>query len=101
MRSFQSDVLSMVSKVPRGRVVTYSQIARTLDSPSSQRAVGNALAKNPNPVEIPCHRVVRSDGTVGGYKMGREVKVELLRKEGIEVEDGKVDLERYLYEELK
>lgn len=98
--SFQERVLDLVGKVPKGRVVTYSQVARALDRPGASRAVGNALAKNPRPVEIPCHRVVRSDGRVGGYGRGQERKIELLRNEEVEVDDGKVDLEKYRLEEL-
>lgn len=64
--SFGEDVLELVSQIPRGSVTTYSEIARVLGKPRAYRAVGNALAKNPNPEKIPCHRVIRSDGSVGG-----------------------------------
>jgi len=90
---FQARVLELVSKVPRGRVTTYKELARALGNPRACRAVGNALAKNPRPLKIPCHRVVRSDGKIGGYKLGSQRKTELLRREGVKVENGRVDLQ--------
>lgn len=98
--SFQKDVLEVVSKIPEGRVATYKKVAEALGNPKAYRAVGNVLANNPKPVEIPCHRVVKSDGKIGGYAMGSEKKKELLRSEGVEIKSGEVDLERYLYEGL-
>lgn len=98
--SFQKDVLELVSEIPEGKVATYKKIAEALGNPKAYRAVGNALANNPKPIEIPCHRVVKSDGGIGGYAGGRERKKELLGSEGVEVKSGKVDLERYLYEGL-
>lgn len=97
---FQDEILNLVSKIPEGKVITYKQLARALDKPGAYRAVGGALANNPRPGEIPCHRVVRSDGGVGGYVRGREEKEELLRKEGVRVKDGNIDLEKYLCENL-
>lgn len=98
MTDFQNKVLELVSKIPRGKVVTYKQIAEALGKPRAYRVVGNAVGSNPRPVEIPCHRVVRSDGRVGGYRLGRDKKKALLRSEGIIVEDDSVDLKKYLYE---
>jgi len=89
---FRARVLELVSKVPRGKVTTYKELARALGNPKACRAVGNALAANPRPIEIPCHRVVRSDGKIGGYRLGRKKKIKLLVREGVKVEDGKVDL---------
>ena len=59
--------------------------------------MGNALAKNPKPIEIPCHRVVRSDGSIGKYIFGTEKKVSLLIEEGVEVKDGKVNLAKHMF----
>lgn len=74
-------------------MATYAQIAKALGSPKSARAVGNALNKNPFPGErVPCHRVVRSDGTVGGFMSGTGKKIALLRREGVEMKNGKIDL---------
>lgn len=61
------------------------------------RFVGNSLGRNPKPVVVPCHRVICSDGRVGGYKLGIREKIRLLRKEGIEVKNGRVDLGKYMF----
>lgn len=95
---FQEEVLKLVSRIPEGKVATYKQLARVLGKPRAYRAVGNALSGNPRPNEIPCHRVVRSDGNLGGYIFGRKRKVELLDDEGIEIESGKVNLKKYQLE---
>jgi methylated-DNA-[protein]-cysteine S-methyltransferase len=81
--SFQWTVLTTVYQIPRGEVRTYSQLAEMLSNPSAPRAVANALAHNPFPVVIPCHRAVRSDGSLGGYQGGLRLKRALLEIEGI------------------
>jgi len=96
-KSFSERVLLLCSKVPKGKVTTYLQIAKALGKPKSSRAVGNALNKNKTPVKIPCHRVIRSDGRVGGYAFGKGKKIKLLLSEGIAVQEGKVDLSRFLF----
>lgn len=95
MAKFQASVLELVSKVPKGRVTTYKELARALGRPRAWRAVANALAKNPSPVKIPCHRVIRSDGKVGGYKLGETRKAELLMMEGIVIKKWKVNLQKF------
>lgn len=97
MTEFQDRVLRLVSRVPRGRVTTYKELARALGKPRAYRAVANALVRNPRPVEIPCHRVVRSDGKVGGYSLGTEQKAVLLNEEGVKIKSGRVDLRRHLF----
>jgi O-6-methylguanine DNA methyltransferase len=88
---FQTEVLKLVQRIPRGRVTTYGEIARALTgSVHAARAVGQAVAHNPRPKELPCHRVVRSDGTVGEYAGGVAMKIRLLREEGLEIKDCKV-----------
>lgn len=94
---FQRKVLNLVKKIPEGKVTTYKKLAEALGNPNSQRAVGNALAKNPEPVKIPCHRVVKSNGKIGGYARGKEEKIKLLENEGIEVKNGEINLEKYLF----
>ena len=81
----QIKVWKELSKIPKGEVRTYKQIAKSIGKPKSSRAVANACAKNPYPIVIPCHRVIRSDGTVGGYsgEGGVKLKKELLKKEGV------------------
>lgn len=97
---FERKVLDLVSEIPEGKVSTYGRVAEALGKPNASRAVGNALAKNPNPGKIPCHRVIRSDGTIGGYTGGRDKKRQLLQEEGVNVEGNRVNLEKYLYEEF-
>ena len=82
---FQLKVWAYLRKIPRGRVKTYSQVAKAVGKPLAVRAVANAIRKNPYPPKIPCHRVVRSDGSLGGYsaKGGVKTKRFLLQKEGI------------------
>ena len=81
---FQLQVWDEIKKIPKGSVKTYKEIASILGKPNSSRAVANACAKNPLIIEIPCHRVIRSDGFLGGYsgKGGIQKKSELLIKEG-------------------
>ncbi len=90
MRQFQRRVLSAVSRIPRGRVTTYTAIARSIGARRAVRAVGTAVGKNPDAPRVPCHRVVRSDGHVGEYAFGTDKKIRLLRSEGVEVQNGKI-----------
>ena len=84
---FQLKVWSYLRKIPRGRVKTYSQVAKAIGKPLAVRAVANAIGKNPYAPKIPCHRVIRSDGSLGGYsgKGGIKTKRFLLKKEGIKL----------------
>ena len=90
-------IYNAVKKIPYGRVATYGQIATMCGNPYYARAVGNALHKNPNPDEIPCFRVVNSRGelTQSFVFGGLNAQAELLRAEGVEVIDGRVDLKKY------
>ncbi|MCX6814902.1 MAG: MGMT family protein [Candidatus Aenigmarchaeota archaeon] len=97
MKSFSEKVLGLTKKIPKGKVTTYSEMARALGNPKASRAVGNALNSNTRPDVIPCYRVVRNDGSVGGYSSGVEQKVSRLKKDGIEVRNGKVDLKGYFH----
>ncbi len=95
---FQEKVLAAEYGIPRGYVSTYGRIACHLGLPAGARAVGNALASNPFPVVIPCHRAVRSDGSLGGFQGGPGMKAALLRMEGITFgKDGRVLFERVWY----
>lgn len=80
---FQQEVLIAEYGIPRGRVSTYQRIAKHLGHDNAARAVGGALANNPFPIVIPCHRAIRSDGTLGGYQGGLEMKRTLLKMEGV------------------
>ena len=81
---FQLKVWSYLKKIPKGKVKTYAQVAKAIGKPKSVRAVANAIGKNPFPPNIPCHRVIRSDGKLGGYsaKGGIKTKKMLLKNEG-------------------
>ena len=68
--SFQLQVFEEIKKIPRGQVITYKELAKRIGRPNAYRAVANANARNPLPIIIPCHRVVRSSGEIGGYKGG-------------------------------
>ncbi len=85
LTSFQKKVLDITLKIPHGETRTYAWVAKQLGSPQSIRAVGQALKKNPYAPHIPCHRVISSNGSIGGYSGGRENKIKLLRKEGIRI----------------
>lgn len=79
----------MLALIPEGRVVTYGDIAHALGTKAYQ-AVGNAMASNPNPIIVPCHRVVKANGEIGNYALGIPRKIELLDKEGVKTQSGKV-----------
>ena len=85
---FQIKVWNEISKIPKGKVKTYKELAKLIKKPKATRAVANACGKNPYPIKIPCHRVIRSDGTLGGYsgKGGIARKKNLLKKEGYNFE---------------
>ena len=96
-KTFDQRCYELLLQIPKGKVTTYGEIAHTLGT-KAYRAVGQALNRNPNLVEVSCHRVVKSNGEVGGYAGGLSRKIELLRQEGVDVsEDGQVDLSKYLY----
>ena len=86
---FQEKVYEIVKKIPRGKTLTYKKLARLAGSPRAFRAVGNILNKNRDK-KIPCHRVIRSDGTIGGYNKGVWKKIGLLKKEGVVLRNKRV-----------
>lgn len=99
--NFQHRVLLAEHSIPRGWVSTYGRIARHLGIPRGARAVGQALATNPFPLAIPCHRAIRADGTLGGYQGGTEMKGALLEMEGVKVSaNGRVQTDRFYYSHL-
>ena len=81
---FQIEVWKFLKKIPKGKVKTYKQVAIGINKPKSSRAVANACAKNPYSPKIPCHRIIRSDGRLGGFSGpgGIKAKKKLLKKEG-------------------
>lgn len=90
MKTFSEKCYSILRKVPRGKVTTYSAIAHSLGT-KAYRAVGNAMNKNPYAPRVPCHRVISSDGTLGGFATGVAKKIKMLKAEGIIILNGKVD----------
>ena len=98
-KNYFENVYDLVKKVPKGKVVTYGEIARAIGNPKMSRQVGWALHVNPKPGVIPCHRVVNRFGELSSAFAfgGVNRQAELLREEGVEVIDNKVDLNKYGY----
>lgn len=82
LTSFQKKVYKAILEVPKGQTRTYKWVAGKIGNPKAVRAVGTALKRNPYTIIVPCHRVIRSDGKMGGYAKGIQKKIELLKKEG-------------------
>ena len=111
MNSFYESCYKVLKKVPKGKVTTYKEIARALNS-KAYRAVGTAMNKNPYAYAargrvggssfkssdlVPCHRVINSNGELGGFASGLKNKIKMLKFEGIEIKDNKIDLNKYFY----
>jgi len=94
--NFTQKVYELVKQIPKGYVSTYSDVAKVLGT-KAYRAVGNAMNKNPYAPKVPCHRVVKSNREVGGFASGTKKKIQMLRKEGVEIKKGKIDLNRFIY----
>ncbi len=103
MMEFEQRVWQRCQEIPKGMVSTYKEIARSLDT-KAYRAVGNSLRKNPysylNSSKVPCHRVIKSDGSLGGFHGSKDDprKAELLRKEGLVIKDNRIkNFKKFLY----
>jgi len=96
---FQNKVYLVCKKIPKGKVTTYKIIAEKLNT-KAYRSVGQALKNNKKPIIIPCHRVINSNGSIGGYSgiKNNIKKIKLLKKEGIEIKNKKIDLKKFLWE---
>ena len=88
--SLEQQVYKKLTEVPQGKVTTYGELAKAVGLKNGQRIIGQIMKKNPYPAIIPCHRVVNSDGKVGGYAYGGDVKTNMLQKEGIKIQNGKI-----------
>ncbi len=88
--NFDEAVYAKVKEIPYGRVSTYKEVAIAIGRGGSYRAVGNALNRNPHLVTVPCHRVVKSDLSIGGFSKGVEEKKRLLSKEGVKFDGGRI-----------
>ena len=97
MPQFEERCYIILKKVPKGKLTTYKAIAEALET-KAYRAVGNAMNKNPYAPKVPCHRVVKSDGRIGGFAFGIKKKMKMLKSEGVKVSKGRiVDFEKKLF----
>jgi methylated-DNA-[protein]-cysteine S-methyltransferase len=95
--NFNQQCYELLSKIPKGKISTYKQIAKTLNT-KAYRAVGNAMANNPNPIIVPSHRVIKSNGLIGGYVLGIKKKISILKNEGITIKKGEiVNYKKYIH----
>lgn len=96
---FQKKVYSLCIKIPKGKITTYAEIGKAIGKRGQvYRAVGSALNKNPFAPKVPCHRVVKSDGSVGGFATGTKRKIILLKREGISIKCNKIlDFKKRLF----
>lgn len=98
--TFKDRIYGFTNKIPRGKVATYSQLAKLAGNPQAARAVGMCMRTNPHAPKTPCHRVVAKDGNLTGYSMGKGLitKREMLEKEGVVFIGNKVDLKKSLWD---
>lgn len=87
---FEEKVFKKLLEVPPGKVTTYGELAKAVGLRNGQRVIGRIMNKNPYPVIVPCHRVIKSDGQIGGYAWGEKIKTRMLSKEGIKIKNGKI-----------
>jgi len=91
---FKEQCYDLLKKVPQGKVTTYKALADALGT-KAYRAVGNAMNKNPDAPRIPCHRVINANGALGGYAHGLKRKISLLKSEGIQIQNNRINLDQY------
>lgn len=96
LSTFQKKLYARLQQVPAGKVVTYQDLAQAIGC-KAYRAVGTAMNKNPFAPDVPCHRVIKTNGEVGEYAYGRAAKIDLLLAEGVEIQNSKIDLTRFRY----
>ena len=89
-KKFNERVWALICRIPPGRVATYNQLAIALGRPKAARAVGNSCKKSPGMPKVPCHRVIKSDASLGGFSKGVSKKAALLGKEGVTIKNNKV-----------
>lgn len=90
MKKLDQAVYKKLLLVPKGKVTTYGDLAKAVGIENGQRVIGQIMKRNPHPVIIPCHRVVKSDGKIGGYFYGDKVKTKMLTDEGVVINNGKI-----------
>lgn len=86
----EEKVYKKLLEVPPGKVTTYGELAKAVGLKNGQRLIGKIMNKNPYPVIVPCHRVIKSDGKIGGYAWGEKIKINMLLKEGVKIKNGKI-----------
>jgi methylated-DNA-[protein]-cysteine S-methyltransferase len=86
----EEKVYKKLLEVPPGMVTTYRELAKAVGIKNGQRVIGRIMNKNPYPVIVPCHRVIKSDGKIGGYAWGEKIKTHMLSKEGVKIKNGKI-----------
>jgi len=97
-KSFSERCYRILRKVPKGKVTTYKALAERLNTKAYR--VGNAMNRNPYAPKVPCHRVINSSGELGGFASGIKNKIKLLKKEGIQIKNNKIDLRKYQFKPL-
>lgn len=94
----EEKVYKKLLEVPKGKITTYGELAKAIGLKNGQRVIGKIMNKNPYPVIVPCHRVIKSDGKIGGYAWGEKVKAKMLLNEGIKIKNGKIlDVEKSIH----
>ena len=88
--NLEDKVYKKLLEVPPGMVTTYGELAKAIGLTNGQRAIGRIMNKNPYPVIVPCHRVIKSDGKIGGYAWGEKIKTNMLSKEDVKIKNGKI-----------
>jgi len=88
--NIEEKIYKKLLQVPSGYVTTYGELAKAINLKNGQRVIGQIMKKNPFPVIVPCHRVVKSDGTIGGYAYGVDIKKNMLTKEGLKINSNKI-----------
>src|SRR3989344_9154126 len=99
--SLSSSCYSLLQQIPKGKVTTYKSLALALNT-KAYRAIGQIMKRNPNPDLVPCYKVLKSDGSLGGYlgssQENIKKKIQLLKRDGIEINNNKIDLDKYLFD---
>ena len=88
--NLEHKVYEKLLQVPKGKVTTYSELAKAVGLKNGQRAIGRIMSKNPFPVIVPCHRVILANGKIGGYAWGEKIKTNMLSKEGVKIKKGRI-----------
>lgn len=89
-------IYQKLKQVPKGKITTYRELAHSINS-KAYRLIGTFMKTNKDPKNIPCHKVIKSDGSIGNYSQGIKKKIQLLKKDKIEIKNNKIDLEKYLF----